>query len=1078
MLARQVPPATGSRGSTSRRIASPRIAPSTVLLVSSFGAFLAFLDATVVNIAFPDMRASFPGATISGLSWVLNAYNIAFAAFLIVFGRLADLLGRRRVFAAGIVVFTLASLGCAAAPSLDVLVAARVVQALGAAMLVPASLAIVVEAFDGKHRAHAVGLWGAAGAVAAGLGPPIGGALVEIGGWRLAFLVNLPVGVAALLLARRSLVESRSPGRRRMPDLRGSLLIALSLSLLTLGIIQGSAWGWSSLRVLGAFAGAALAGAGFVASSRAHPQPLLDPVLLRIRPFTVANTVTVLAGMGFYAYMLTNILWLQYVWGYSILVAGLALVPGALVAAVVAAALGPIAQHGFRRIVVPGAVVWCAAYLWYAFAVGAEPAFWTEWMPGQVLSGIGVGATLPVLGSAALAAVPGGRYATASAVLSSTRQLGGVLGIAVLVVIIGTPTAANAAAVLEDGWLFSAVCFGVAAVGALFLSGFGAAEESEELAPRVGAVHVPNPRAGESSPQTLAPQRHENYLARLPAAVRAQLEAAGSPRDLVAGEWLFRTGDPADAMYVLLGGRLEVVQGGTVIRELGPGAILGELALLTGGARSAGVRARRDSVLLRVSRDEFREAITFDAEAPLAVAAALAEDLQRPRSAEHPANSQPSVVAVLGLTRQAPVAAVRSELVAGLGRHLRVASVGELDPESLARAERAGDRVVLSAELDGHGAATGWWSSCLRQSDRVVLVARSADEPPASWEGPEGSELVLIGSRPAEATIARWSALVRPWQVTVTEENDLRAGLRALVDRIAGRSLGLVLAGGGARALSHIGVLHELEAAGIPVGRVSGASLGAIVAGLYAVGHDAATVEAICYEEFVRRRPFSDYTLPITGLAKGKRKDQALRRQLGVDTLIEALPRQLRCVSTDLFERESVVHRSGVLWQAVAASARLPVLFPPVRLDGRVLVDGGVLDNLPVAALTERDEGPLIAVNIGMAQRSGAGGVRRPVRTPALGETLLRTMMIGSAGAGEQARTAGAYVVAPASMGVGMLEFHQIDTMIAAGRVAARALLDEVGDALTAPPQPSLTAWSGGAPFRSWHEQSRVPQRF
>jgi EmrB/QacA subfamily drug resistance transporter len=1039
-----------------------------VLLVSSFGAFLAFLDATVVNIAFPDMRASFPDATISGLSWVLNAYNIVFAAFLIVFGRFADLLGRRRVFAAGIVVFTVASLGCAAAPTLDLLVAARVVQALGAAMLVPASLAIVVEAFDGGHRAHAVGLWGAAGAVAAGLGPPVGGALVEIGGWRLAFLVNLPFGVAAALLARRSLVESRSPGRRRMPDLRGSLLIAVSLSLLTLGIVQGSDWGWSSLRVLGAFAGAAVAGAGFVASSRAHPQPLLDPVLLRIRPFTVANAVTVLAGMGFYAYMLTNILWLQYVWGYSILVAGLALVPGALVAAVVAAALGPVAQqHGFRRVVVPGAVVWSAAYLWYALVVGVEPAFWAQWLPGQVLSGIGVGATLPVLGSAALAAVPGGRYATASAVLSSTRQLGGVLGIAVLVVIIGTPTASNAAAVLEDGWLLSALCFAIAAVGVLFLSGFGAVPQSEELALRAGAVQVPESRAGELTPETLAPQRHENYLARLPAAVRAQLEAAGSARDLVAGEWLFRTGDQADAMFVLLGGRLEVVQAGAVIRELGPGAILGELALLTGGTRSAGVRARRDSVLLRVSRDQFQEAITRDAEAPLAVAAALAEDLQHPRSVDEPASGQPSVVAVLGLTRSAPVAAVRTELVAGLGRRLRVVSVGELDPESLARAEQDGDRVVLSAELDEHGAVTEWWSSALRQSDRAVLVARSADEPPGSWDGPSGPELVLVGGRPDEATIARWSSVLRPWQVTVAEESDLRAGLRPLVDRIAGQSLGLVLAGGGARALSHIGVLYELEAAGIRVGRVAGASLGAIVAGLCAVGHDAATVEAICYEEFVRRRPFSDYTLPITGLAKGRRKDQALRRQLGVDTLIEALPRQLRCVSTDLFERERVVHRSGVLWQAVAASARLPVLFPPVRLDGRVLVDGGVLDNLPVGALTERDEGPLIAVNIGMAQPSG-GGVRRPVRTPALGETLLRTMMIGSAGAGEQARAAGAYVVAPASMGVGMLEFHQIDTMIAAGRLATRALLDEVGDALTVPPGPPgpsgppRTEWTGG----------------
>ncbi len=166
------------------------------------------------------------------------------------------------------------------------------------------------------------------------------------------------------------------------------------------------------------------------------------------------------AGVGFYAYLLTNILWLQYVWGYDVLRAGLALVPAALVAAVVAARLGPLAERvGYRAFIVPGALVWAGAYLWYHQQVGLEPAFWTEWLPGQLLSGIGVGATLPLLGSAALAAVPGGRYATASAVVSSARQLGGVLGIAVLVVIIGDPTPATAVASLRDGWTLSIGAF-------------------------------------------------------------------------------------------------------------------------------------------------------------------------------------------------------------------------------------------------------------------------------------------------------------------------------------------------------------------------------------------------------------------------------------------------------------------------------------------------------------------------------------------------------------------------------------------------------------------------------------------
>jgi EmrB/QacA subfamily drug resistance transporter len=830
------PPSTAGRSS--------RVAPRTVLLVGSFGAFLAFLDATVVNVAFPDIRASFPSTSISGLSWVLNAYNIVFASFLIVFGRLADLVGRRRVFTGGIAVFTLASVWCALAGSLDVLVAARVLQAMGAAMLVPASLAVIVEAFPADKRGHAVSLWGASAAVAAGLGPPIGGALVELGGWRWAFAVNLPIGAVAWWLARRTLVESRAPGSRRVPDLRGAVLLAAALSLLTLGIVQGDPWGWSSMRVIGALVGAAVLATGFVLSSRAHPQPLLDPALLRIRPFAVGNAVTVVAGMGFYAYMLTNILWLQYVWGYEILRAGLALVPGALVAAVVGARLGPVAQqHGFRRVLVPGALVWAAAYLWYAVVVGPEPSFWAHWLPGQVLSGIGVGATLPVLGSAALAAVPGGRFATASAVVSSTRQLGGVLGIALLVVIIGTPTPQTAATVLRHGWEFCAVCFVAVAVASLLVKvgRTAAAVEAGDLADARTQLSLPQ-RPAEASVDR--PADRASYLSRLPAAVRARLEASGEQHLVQAGQWLFRAGDRAEAMYVVLTGRLEVVAEGTVLRELGAGAILGELGLLTGETRSASVRAHRDSRLLRVSREDFVAALGSDPQAPMAVARALAEQLQSPHRGEDRTSSQPAVVAVVGLSPAAPVDAVAAALTVGLGRHLRVHLTSGLDPDGLARAERDHDRVVLSAGLDGSGPSP-WWESSLRQSDRAVLVARSDDQPPASWDGPAGAELVLVGPPPSDETLSAWNTSLAPWQVLLVADADLAADLRPLVARLAGRSLGLVLAGGGARAMTHVGVLAELEEAGIEVGRVAGASLGAIVAACWARGWDAATIDGV-----------------------------------------------------------------------------------------------------------------------------------------------------------------------------------------------------------------------------------------
>ena len=192
-----------------------RLSSSTVLLVAALGAFLAFLDVTIVNVAFPSIRESFAGISIGELSWVLNAYNIVLAASMVACGRLADLIGRRRLYITGLTLFVVASVLCAAAGSVLWLVLARVVQALGAAMLIPASLALVIDAFPSSRRAHAVGLWGASAAVAAGLGPPIGGAQVEWRGWRWAFLVNIPVGLVALVAARRSLVESRSPGRDR-----------------------------------------------------------------------------------------------------------------------------------------------------------------------------------------------------------------------------------------------------------------------------------------------------------------------------------------------------------------------------------------------------------------------------------------------------------------------------------------------------------------------------------------------------------------------------------------------------------------------------------------------------------------------------------------------------------------------------------------------------------------------------------------------------------------------------------------------------------------------------------------------
>src|SRR5215208_1564507 len=439
---------------------------------------MAFLDATIVNVAFPDIRLSFPDTGLDGLSWILNAYNIVFAAFLVPAGRIADLVGRKKLFQTGVVVFTIASLLCAVAPSVGTLVAARILQALGAAIVVPASLAIVLEAFPDEERAHGVALWSATAALAAGIGPSLGGALVELDSWRLVFLVNLPVGAVAVAVAGRTLVESRAPGRRRIPDLPGALLLAAATAILTLGIVKGSDWGWASVRVLGSFAGAGVLAGLFVWRCTWHRAPILDLGLLRIRALSVANGLTFAGAAGFYAYVLCNVLFLTSVWRYSVLDAGLALTPGPFVAAAIANPAGRLAERvGPRVVMFAGGLIWAAGVAYMALRVGTRPQFVSEWLPGMLILGVGAGIVFPVVGATAVAPAPSGRFATATGLNSIARQLGAAFGVALLVAIVGTPSPADLAEAFDRGWIFATGCFLLVAVGALGLGRVQAAAD-------------------------------------------------------------------------------------------------------------------------------------------------------------------------------------------------------------------------------------------------------------------------------------------------------------------------------------------------------------------------------------------------------------------------------------------------------------------------------------------------------------------------------------------------------------------------------------------------------------------------
>jgi NTE family protein len=1022
-----------------------------VLLVAAFGAFLAFLDSTIVNIAFPAIQRYFHHSDISSLSWVLNGYNIAFAAFLVAGGRLADLLGRKRMFIYGVVLFTFASGLCAAAGTVGQLVAFRILQGVGAALLVPASLALVVESFDAARRAHGVSLWGAAAAIASGLGPPIGGALVDASSWRWVFLVNLPLGLVAVVVARRGLVESRASGRRRVPDLRGAALLALAIGCLTLGLVKGPDWGWASPATIGSFLAAVAAMVGFVLSSQKHPTPLIEPAFLRIRSFTAANTLTLIASAGFYAYLLTHVLFLNYVWGYNLLRAGLAVAPAAFVAAVVAAVLGRVAdRRGYRPIIIVGALIWTGSLVWYIERVGPTAHFVTEWLPGQILQGIGVGATLPILGSAALAGLAAGSsFATASAVVSSTRQLGAVIGVALLVIVVGTPARGVAEEALRRGWVLAATCFALVAIGGVSLGRTrSAVTEVDEVE---AALHT-DPPAARSVPRhaALAEVRSAadgevDPLAALPlfaglnAAALAELRDHVEQVDLEAGSYLFSAGEPSDGLYVVRNGRLQVLQNDVVLRELGRGDVVGELGFLIDAPRSASIRAVRDSTLMRLTKTEFDKIADTGVLASLVqVLATRLHENPPPVVARTPAPEL--VVAIVGVDADAPVAMVAAELVDALSDRLEVVDPGRVDRDGLERAERVADKVVLHAAVDD----AEWHDFCLRSADRVVLVA--ADRTPPAEPLPvraAGADLVLAGPPANRENRCAWEQSLTPRSVHPVRSEHATADLRPLAARIAGRSIGLVLSGGAARAFAHLGVLEELEAAGVTVDRYAGTSMGAIIAGLAATGRDAAAVDATIYEYFIRSNPTSDYTLPSKGLIRGRRTLAALRGAFD-GQLVEELPYEFRCVSVDLLERQAVVHRRGSMADVVGCSLRVPGLYAPIVYDGSLHVDGGVLDNLPVATLG-REDGPLIAVTVGGGQApSPAPASKRAPRVPNLVDTLMRTMTIGSAMASSEVLAQADLAIQVDTSSIGFLEWHQIDRAREIGRAAAREALPKI----------------------------------
>jgi EmrB/QacA subfamily drug resistance transporter len=429
-----------------------------VFVVTALGAFMVSLDLSIVNVAFPALERTFPHDSRAALAWVITGYSIVFGSLLVTAGRTADRLGSRRLFFSGLAVFSLGSALCGLAPSAALLIAGRFIQGAGAAAMLPASLALLLGAFPTERRSQVVALWGGVGALAVATGPSLGAGLISAGGWRLVFYVNLPIAAIAWLVGRRVLTETTSAGTNGRPDYLGVGLVSLGLASLVLAISEGPTWGWTSGRIIGLILVAVALGSAFLRRSSRHPHPVLDLTLFSARSFSVANAATLLYAMGFFAMLLGNILFLTSVWHYSILKAGLAVTPGPLVVAAVSAPAGRLAARiGFRPVLLVGFSVFVGGLVLYALGVGLTPDYVSGWLPATLITGLGIGLTFPVLSAAAVSSLHPQRFAVGSAVNQTARQIGGAFGVAVLVVILGTPHSdAAALTTFRHLWLYAA----------------------------------------------------------------------------------------------------------------------------------------------------------------------------------------------------------------------------------------------------------------------------------------------------------------------------------------------------------------------------------------------------------------------------------------------------------------------------------------------------------------------------------------------------------------------------------------------------------------------------------------------
>ncbi|MFV0523772.1 MAG: MFS transporter [Acidimicrobiales bacterium] len=462
------------------------------LIVTTLVFFLVVVDVSAVNVAFPSIGDDF-GVPEGQLSWIISGYNVTVGALLLVSGRLADSIGRKRMFLPGVAVFMVGSALCGAAPSAGWLIGARIVQAIGGAVVTPTALAVALPEFPPAKRSMAIGLAGATGSLGGVAGPALGSVIIDLWSWRGIFFINVPICLLVLAISPRLLRESKNPNATGRIDYLGVPIGTAAIGLIMMAIVQSETAGLTDPRVVAMFiVGMALIPVMIRRSAR-HPEPLLELELFRYPSFRSTNAGVAFYSLAFTSGFLVNSLFLQRFWDLPISTVGQALILSPLLAAIASPLSGRLADRlGHRWILAAGSVLCALGYVGYVLLLDEDVTVWTRYVPVSVLTGLGVGSTIATWSSAGLSDVPAARFGTANATVRTTQQVFYALGISIVVTILAAGGADHPLSSYRWAWLFVIAMYLASAVVIAITFPPGSSSDRAEAVAIVGRTR-PNP---------------------------------------------------------------------------------------------------------------------------------------------------------------------------------------------------------------------------------------------------------------------------------------------------------------------------------------------------------------------------------------------------------------------------------------------------------------------------------------------------------------------------------------------------------------------------------------------------------